>query len=267
MPTLLLRPFRAALAAAVVALSPNIAPAQESLLADLNGDGKVVFAGFGDSITFGVGDGVRPRAPVLELPRTNGSKGYLLRVQNYLGVATRNWGVPGERLTTDGIGRVVDLASQRDIDVVGVLEGANDSVGLVDGGSYARTLQKAVNILVAQGKRPLLMTLPAPCCEHGSQAPITNSYSDRVVDIARKNELVVADLRRAWLTSCRNPSQCELYNLPEGLHPNAKGYDVMGQTVSAALLGIDPFTESGSSELAGAIGVDPSEIVVLPEGR
>ena len=37
-----------------------VVEAQESLLQDLNGDGVVTYLGFGDSITFGVGDGNHP---------------------------------------------------------------------------------------------------------------------------------------------------------------------------------------------------------------
>jgi hypothetical protein len=82
--------------------------------------------------------------------------------------------------------------------------------------------------------------------------------------LAAQNQIPYADLDLAWQTSCNNIAACDLYHLPEGLHPNSRGYDAMAQTVMAALLGIDIFSESGAQELAGALGLPVEAIVVKP---
>jgi hypothetical protein len=75
----------------------------------------------------------------------------------------------------------------------------------------------------------------------------------------------LADIARAFASTCDNLNKCQLLNVPEGLHPNTLGYDVIAQTVLATLYGIDIFSQSGASELAGALGVETSVIKVKPE--
>ncbi len=45
---------------AFLIFTPLILQAQESVLADVSGDGTVRITAFGDSLTFGVGDGTKP---------------------------------------------------------------------------------------------------------------------------------------------------------------------------------------------------------------
>lgn len=248
-----------------ILLAPQLAFAQSSVLTDRNGDGVVSVLAFGDSLTFGVGDGSAPGA-FIEVPeQTDGRGGYPLRVEGLFSISVENRGVPGEEIAKGGVERFVSVLQGSSADVVVILEGVNDSVFRLDRGAYSRFLQKLINAAVALGKLPVLATLQRPCCNHAGREPFVDSYTSVVQELAFINDLRVADLERAWRTTCVNKEECELYNLPEGLHPNSKGYDVMAQTILAALLGIDVFAVDGAAQLETAIGAAPGTVLVKPE--
>lgn len=252
----------------IIALVPVAASGQTgpaSVLVDRNDDGVVSVLAFGDSITFGVGDGVEPGEFVEIAPQTDGRVGYPLRVEGLYGISVENRGIPGEELAKGGVERFVSVVSASKADVVVILEGFNDSLFRVDRGTYSRLLQKLINATVALGRTPVLATLQTPCCNHAGREPFIDSYSSVVQELAFINDLRVADLDRAWRTTCRNKVECELFNLPEGLHPNKRGYDVMAQTILAALLGIDVFAIDGASQLEGALGLPAGSVLVKPE--
>ncbi len=234
------------------------------VLEDTNGDSAIVLLGFGDSITYGVGDGTAPGAFVSDVPETNGTQGYLPRLSSLLGVPVLNGGVPGEQLSPSGTARFPSFAGNAGEDTILFLEGANDANQILDAGVYKRLVQKAINVAKVLGKNFVVFTLPTPCCEHASLAPFTNSYSQQIRDIARVNQLVMVDLERAWKTTCEGNDGCTLYNLPEGLHPNTKGYTVVAQTTAAAILGIDIFALDGAALLEQALGLAPGTVVVKP---
>ena len=73
----------------------------ETLLVDRNGDESVSILAFGDSLTYGVGDGSAPGKVVEEPSRANSPAGYPKRIQNLSGVRVSNSGVPGEQLALD----------------------------------------------------------------------------------------------------------------------------------------------------------------------
>lgn len=238
----------------------------QSLLVDKNGDGIVSVMAFGDSITFGVGDGVSPGAVIEEAPQTDGRLGYPMRIEALYGISVENRGLPGEEIANGGADRFVSAIRASNADVVVVLEGVNDSLYRRDAGEFSRFLQKIINVAIASDKVPVLATLQTPCCNHGGREPYTTSYSIAVDHLAFVNDLHVVDLERAWQTTCQNKEECELYNLPEGLHPNIRGYDVMAQTILATLLGIDVFAPDGAAQLEGAIGAAPGTVLVRPGG-
>jgi lysophospholipase L1-like esterase len=241
------------------------AHAQESLLNDLNGDGVVSVMAFGDSITYGVGDGVAPGLDVEEAPQTDGRAGYPKRIEQSYGISVENRGVPGEEIAKGGVERIVAAVRSSNADLVVFLEGVNDSIYRLDRGEYSRLLQKVVNVCRSLGKKIVLTTLQTPCCIHAGRDPFVASYTEAVKELAGINDLAVVDLDRAWRSTCRNKEECELYNLPEGLHPNTLGYDVMGQTVLAELLGINIFASGGAAQLEQAIGAPAGTVVVKPD--
>jgi hypothetical protein len=74
----------------------------------------------------------------------------------------------------------------------------------------------------------------------------------------------LADVETLWRSTCPELTQCDLYNLPEGLHPNRKGYDALAQIFAAALLGIDLLSSGGPAELEVALGLDSGGVIVKP---
>lgn len=238
--------------------------AQDIPLRDVNGDGLVSVLGFGDSLTYGVGDGEAPGAFIEVPPRTDGRSGYPARIESYVGVSVENRGVPGEELAEGGIARFPLAARNSSADVVVVFEGTNDTIKRLDSGEYARLLQKIVNVAKVIGKSPVLATLPQPCCDHQGREPFTASYSRVARDVAAINSIPIADLDRAWRTTCEDFGECELFNLPEGLHPNSLGYDVMAQTILATLYGVDVFALDGAVQLETATGLLPGTVIVKP---
>lgn len=239
--------------------------AQESILNDLNGDGVVSMAAFGDSITYGIGDGVPVGVYVEEVSVDVPPGGYPPRVSALAGIPVTNAGSPGELLTEGGVERFPSVASGSTSDLISIYEGTNDARVQVSSGPYRRSLQRMVNVALALGKHVLVMTTPKPCCIHGGADPFIDSLNQQVKDVADIHDLTIVDIDRAWRSSCNNKSECELYNLPEGLHPNARGYDVIAQTVTAALFGIDVFAVDGPAQLEEQLGLTAGSIIVRPD--
>jgi hypothetical protein len=81
----------------------------------------------------------------------------------------------------------------------------------------------------------VLNTLPPPTEMRSSLVPYTNLYSTVVRELASVNDLTVADIEQRFVADCPDMSTCVHYNLPEGLHPNTSGYDVIAEVVKGAL--------------------------------
>jgi lysophospholipase L1-like esterase len=48
----------------------------------------------------------------------------------------------------------------------------------------------------------------------------------------------MAEIEKIFLDSCASvTAQCDLYNLPEGLHPNTKGHDAIAEEMQRVLNG------------------------------
>ena len=238
---------------------------QSDVLSDRNGDGAVGLLAFGDSITFGRGDGIPPGADIESLPESATGGGYPQRLSTMLGVPVTNSGVPGEEIGVNGADRFPSATVASTADVVMIMEGTNDAVHLRSSGDVSRAFQRVINVAVAQGKLPVLLTPPLPCCRQDALAPYVSSYDAAIRDLAAINEIPIADVARAWKTSCTNPTACELYNVPEGLHPNTVGYDVLAQTVAATLVGVDIFSDGGAHQLESALGLPADSVIVKPD--
>lgn len=242
-------------------LSTPVCSFAQDILQDLNEDGVISALSFGDSITRGVGDSTLPGA-FIEMAPLPVSGGYPLRASNLLGISINNAGISGEVLTDDGVGRFPSVAQSSSADLILILEGTNDAIFRTGPVEYQRALQRLVNISKATGKNPVLMTLLPPCCDRVDLSGFTDLYNSVVQTVAAINGLTVIDLDRVWRNSCAVPLRCDFYNIPEGLHPNMTGYDLIAQAVSGSLLGIDLFSESVAVDLAGALGLSEEEIFV-----
>jgi lysophospholipase L1-like esterase len=233
-------------------------------LEDVTGDELVTFVAIGDSLTYGVGDGTQPGEFIEEAPRTDGSQGYVPEVAALTGVTVINEGVPGEVFTRSGVGRVPSIVQSTGADIVAIFEGSNDAIFRTAAGTYERNLQKALNVIRALGRKALIFTLPEPCCDHDGLQQFVSSYSDQVLKLAELNEVRVADVRGVWRSTCPDPENCPLYNLPEGLHPNDRGYTAIAQTVAASLFGLNILDELQQADIANVLGISPDSLVVTP---
>ena len=256
--------FRISFALAVL-LVPWAGHAQSDLLTDRNGDGILSFTAFGDSITYGLGDGIAPGETIDPLPIPPRPMGYPERVEALTTLAVDNDGIPGESFMISGLDRLPGVATGFAADVLFFLEGSNDAWQKVDPSDYERALQKAVNVTIASGRAPVLLTLPPPSASHIGLRLFTDAYTLKVKHIAFINEVDLVDLDRAWRTTCVDLDECQLYNLPDGFHPNTLGYDAMAQTVLATMYGIDIFSAGGAAELEAALGLAAGSVVVRPD--
>jgi lysophospholipase L1-like esterase len=238
---------------------------EQDLLADRNGDGVLALACFGDSITYGVGDGTEPGEFVEIAPETDGAQGYHRRVEVLGGFPARNYGQPGEYFLVGGLQRLPELISLNNSDLIAIFEGANDAIEQVSSAAFERGLQQAINISRADGLMPIVFTIPASCCNREGREIFTREYSRIVRARASLNQVPLVDIERAWDTTCQNKTKCELFNIPDGIHPNTRGYDVIAQTVMAALYGIDLFAAGGAAQLESALGLPAGSVIVKPD--
>jgi lysophospholipase L1-like esterase len=234
-------------------------------LRDVNGDGRVTIATFGDSLTFGIGDGIAPGTELDVIPPGTGGRGYPARLSQLLGVPVSNGGVPGEEFLVDGRLRFPSVVVGRKPDYIIFLEGSNDAVRRIPRGEYARELQRVINVAKAEGVEFIPLTIPSPVGVHSGQAPFADAFSTAVSELAFVNDLPLADVARAWRGGCTSLQTCRYYTIPEGLHPNTLGYTVISQVVASALLGIDIFSISGAADLEAALGLNPGDVVVQPD--
>ena len=243
--------------------APTPIPLPPPVIGDINLDGLVTLAAFGDSITRGVGDFSDPGDEVETASVPSGEAGYPLRVEFELGVPVSNLGKPGERLT-DGYRRFAATIPGLAPDIVIIGGGTNDSIGGISSIDFFHSLQTMINIAQASGIQPILITAPPTCCD----APAINSSLDSLNDIIRSlstiNEIPLADIKRAFSNTCRT-SSCRLLNRPEGVHPNEDGYDVASEVVIATLLGIDLFAPDGPQLLEAALNAQSGTVRTLPD--
>ena len=221
------------IAIGLVSIGPG--EAQQTTLIDRDGNGVVELLAFGDSLTYGVGDDTPPGDYVEEITDSGYPRGYPVRVSAALGVPVLNSGVPGEILTSEGVARFPGVVREGGFDTVLILEGANDANFRVDSGVYSRALQKMINVARAEGKGVALLTVPSPTGNRASLQPFTDAYSADMRELAYLNEIPLIDIESSFIAACPDYSTCSLFNLPEGLHPNVLGYDLMATAIASGL--------------------------------
>ncbi|MCB0322277.1 MAG: SGNH/GDSL hydrolase family protein [Bdellovibrionales bacterium] len=235
------------------------------LLRDVNGDGTVNIDAFGDSITRGVGDFIPSGAEVEGVETPRGEAGYPLRVELLLGVSVANLGLPGERLTNNGLRRFASNHSVRNPDFVVISGGTNDAIDQTLSSDYFRSVQTMLNIAHASGSVPILATVPRTCCSSSGLNTFIDQYNEALHTLAVVNDVALADISKAYDNTCNGSNRCFLLNRPEGVHPNESGYDVSGEVVIATLLGIDIFAPEGPTLVEQALGLEPGAVKTIPD--
>jgi lysophospholipase L1-like esterase len=226
-------------AVVVFSLFEFVSTAFAAPLSDRNGDGVVSVLAFGDSITYGVGDDLAAGSYVEEVPELGVARGYPKRLSGLVSADVSNAGEPGERLTQAGWLRFPGLVVGSDIDTVILMEGTNDAIHRTEGAEYRRKVQRLINVVNAEDRSIVLATLPPPVANQQSLSLYTNLYSAIIRELSVVNSLPYADVEQKFITDCPELQSCALYNIPEGLHPNTVGYDVIAGVMRAALEGGD----------------------------
>jgi len=244
---------------------PTYLHADSDILIDTNDDEIVSIMGFGDSISYGLGDDTPVGAFVESVSLNNGTRGYLARIRDLGGLSTLNAAVPGEFLSISGISRLPNAVANSNADIVIFMEGANDSSIQLFSTAYGHVVQRAINVIRALGRIPVVMSNPIPCCNRADHAPFVIAYNSHIHDLAHVNSIHEVNLEHMWQTTCSSIASCQLYNKPDGLHPNTSGYDAIGQTVLATLFGIDIFAESGPQDLESALLLPEGSVIVQPD--
>jgi lysophospholipase L1-like esterase len=238
--------------------------ASTSILEDRNADSLVSVVAIGDSLTAGLGDSLPAGIEVLELNGSEYGEGYPGRLSRYLGVPVENEGIAGEFLTSGGADRVPSELQSSQADCAIIFEGLNDAFFRTSSADVGRAFQRIANVGHVFGRTIVLVTSPPPCCTRAGRDVFVEAYNAEIRRVASENNLIVADVARAWATTCQSKEACELFNVPEGLHPNKTGYDVIAQTIAAAILGIDIFAVDGAAKLASTTGLPLESIKVKP---
>lgn len=219
----------------------DLALAQGSPLSDRNGDAQIEIIAFGDSITYGVGDGTLPGEYISELGGVGDPRGYPLRLSATSALPVMNAGVPGEMVVgiggerASGVERFPQIVAGSPADLVIILEGANDARFDISATELEAGYQKMINVARADNKGVAIATLLPPTVQHAEFAPQTALYSQVVRRLAVTNDITLIDLEEGFIRDCPDLSTCRYYNLPEGLHPNSVGYDAITAMITEAI--------------------------------
>ncbi len=236
----------------------------DSILTDVNGDGNIDLVGFGDSITRGAGDFIPAGEEELVIT-PEGEAGYPLRVENLLGLNVLNLGDPGEQISILGLPRFAATIPHVGRDFVVLSGGSNDARDPIPVNQFYVAIQTMINIARATGVQVVLMTAPPACCNHRFLNGPVSSYNSQFRVLATVNELRLADVAHAFENTCPVMEGCFLLNLPEGLHPNIKGYDLIGENVIATLYGIDLFAPEGAGYLETILALPAGSVLTRPD--
>lgn len=246
--------------------SPGIRPdfLAGSLLQDNNGSGALEVIALGDSLTRGIGDFTEPGLDFFTPSELRGEAGYPLRIENLTGISVSNKGVPGEEFVATGFARFIQELYRQRPDVAIIMEGSNDAFHGFSEGTYFRSMQTIINIAHASGVTPVVLALPPACCDHTRSEFYIPFYNQDLQQLSTVNNTPFADLNHAFQNTCMLGS-CFLLNLPEGLHPNSVGYDVIAENVLATLLNINLFAPDGPTTLEMALQLPPGSIKTIPD--
>ncbi len=235
-----------------------------SLITDHDGDGSIEIDAFGDSITRGSGDTIPVGELNAEFPATNGKYGYPYRMETYLGLAVDNRGVSGEVISRAGLERFVSSMANATPDIIFIEGGANDANEGVSATEFTAALQTMINVAHLKDVQVVLHTTPPTCCDHGNLSSIVDGLMNVMRTLGSINGLPVADTNQAFKNICGDSEECYLLNLPEGLHPNITGYDIMGEVATATALKIDLLAPEGAAELEKALNLPPGSVKTKP---
>jgi acyl-CoA thioesterase-1 len=213
---------RLGLAALLLLLLPRDAAAQAKR-----------YIGFGDSITYGVGDEKNPA----------GLGGYTPRLQTLLnarGVSATvvNAGLPGED-TAGALSRINSVLN-RGGDVLLLMEGTNDINEKVSEETTVANLNQIATRAENHGLQVVHATVVPrlPSANYDDNNRITADFAGKVRELAWSKQRGLADPFEVFFHE--TPDFTVLYGGgADKLHPNAAGYDVMAKVFADVLTNVD----------------------------
>jgi lysophospholipase L1-like esterase len=237
---------------------------ENSYVQDFNNDGQITISAFGDSITRGTGDFIAAHSysPSVFQPTTEA--GYPLRIELTANLPVTNLGVPGEILSEQGLRRFLQEIPSTTPDIVILSGGSNDAVFQVHQNDYFRSVQIMINIAKAVGTQVVVANTPPSCCDHGGHHTFTDAYDYQLSRLAVLNDVPHVDVHGAFINTCGHREDCYLLNLPEGLHPNSEGYDVLGEAILAGLYKIDLTQPSGAAIYEAVFNLSQDSVSTKP---
>lgn len=175
-------------------------------------------AAFGDSITRGS-----------ECPCTP----YPARLAGMIGKDVRNLGISGSKATAN-VNRTQQTIHKHRPAFMIILYGANDVIHSRDTGSIFASIQKMVAICKQNHVVPILATYPPPIFGHRLFGHGFERLNMGIRDIARAENIRLVDLEKEFSTgydtsqpSQRHPLADPSLYMPDGLHPNDAGTQIM----------------------------------------
>jgi len=205
------------------------------------------FTAFGDSLTYGItSDAVTTLQDALVLQRAllepPPSDAYPNQLKKMLRARYRlqtpnvyNEGVPGEQVDPDGLARMPGALRAHPTQVLLLMEGTNDLLGLEAGADRAIDgLGRMVRDAKGRGVSVLLATIP-PQRAGGAHVPPRDAvarripaFNERIRSLAASENVPVVDVYDAM--------KDKLYLIGvDDLHPTPQGYVVMAQTFFDAI--------------------------------
>ncbi len=172
-------------------------------LTPLSGD--AVILAFGDSLTFGTG--------------TTPDKSYPAVLQELSGRKVVNAGIPGE-LSAQGLARLPGLLDAHRPDLLILIHGGNDILRKKSLEQAADNLRKMIALARAKGAEVVMMAVPNPT--------LILSPADFYASVAEETGVPIEI--DALADILQFPS-----NKSDTIHPNAKGYRKMAESLYALL--------------------------------
>lgn len=185
----------------------------------------VLIVCLGDSLTEGYGLAPEHAYPSLVERR--------LRVAGWSGVEVVNAGISGAT-SASGLSRL-QWQLRRKPDVLVLALGANDGLRGVDLASTRKNLADTIDLALANDIEVVLAGMKLPP-NYGSD--YTAAFERLFPELAAAKDVALIPFLLSGVAA-----RADL-NLPDGIHPNAKGYEIVAETVTRALLpvleGLEP---------------------------
>jgi lysophospholipase L1-like esterase len=198
----------------------------------MDGNELIKIVAFGDSITEGTYGGADESQVWTSLLKK-------MFEQANLKVEISNSGIPGETAPF-GLRRFPYHVIAANPHIVLIMYGANDSYDPYGTGNpavsvdlFSQSIEEMISRAQAHNILPMLMTTtPLFLFDELSdqQNALLGSYMDMIREIARKNNLNLIDHFSEWMGRTVRGEDVQQY-LPDGVHPNAGGNQIIAETI------------------------------------